>query len=62
MKPDETGELVLTALHPGIQFEQVQENTGWAIRQAPNCETTAPPNSEELRILREKLDPQRIYI
>jgi len=62
MKPDETGELVLTALHPGIQFEQVQENTGWAIRQAPNCETTAPPNSEELRILREELDPQRIYI
>ncbi len=62
MKPDETGELVLTALHPGIQFEQVQENTGWAIRQAPNCETTAPPNPEELRILREELDPQRIYI
>ena len=62
MKPDETGELVLTALHPGIQFKQVQENTGWAIRQAPNCETTAPPNPEELRILREELDPQRIYI
>ncbi len=62
MKPDETGELVLTALHPGIEFEQVQENTGWAIRQAPDCETTTPPKSEELRILREELDPQRIYI
>jgi glutaconate CoA-transferase subunit B len=60
--PDEEGELVLIALHPGVTFEQVLENTGWAIKKAPNCAVTDPPNAEELRILREELDPGRIYI
>jgi len=60
--PNEEGELVLVALHPGVTFEQVQENTGWAIKKAPNCSVTEPPNAEELRILREELDPGRIYI
>ena len=62
LQPDSTGELILAALHPGITFEQVQENTGWPIRQAADCEVTEPPNREELRILREELDPQGIYI
>ena len=60
--PNEEGELVLIALHPGVTFEQVQENTGWAIKQALDCAVTDPPNAEELRILREELDPGRIYI
>ena len=29
LEPDQNGELVLTALHPGIQLEQASENTGW---------------------------------
>jgi glutaconate CoA-transferase subunit B len=62
MKPDEHGELVLSALHPGVTFEQVQENTGWALKQIQNCPVTEPPVPEELRILREELDPQGIYI
>jgi glutaconate CoA-transferase subunit B len=62
LKPDENGELVLAALHPGVSFDQVQENTGWPLKQAKDCERTPPPNAEELRILREDLDPQRIYI
>ncbi len=60
--PNEDNELVLTAIHPGVSFEDVQENTGWAIKKAPNCAVTEPPNAEELRILREELDPGRIYI
>jgi glutaconate CoA-transferase subunit B len=62
LQPNAEGELVLTALHPGISFEQAQENTGWPLRQADVCRVTDPPTSEELRILRETLDPQRIYI
>ena len=60
--PNEDNELVLTAIHPGVSFEDVQENTGWAIKKAANCAVTEPPNQEELRILREELDPGRIYI
>ena len=62
LQPNQDGELVLTALHPGINFDQVQENTGWPLKQSSACGVTAPPDIEELRILREELDPQRIYI
>jgi glutaconate CoA-transferase subunit B len=62
MEPDETGELVLTALHPGVSVEQVCANTGWDLKVAPALRTTPPPSSEELRILREDLDPQGIYL
>lgn len=62
LKPNHDGELVLTALHPGVTFESVQENTGWDLQQAQDCAFTEPPTAEELRILREVLDPQKIYI
>jgi glutaconate CoA-transferase, subunit B len=62
LKPDDNGELVLAALHPRVTFEEVCANTGWPLKAADDCQVTDPPNAEELRILRDKLDPQRIYI
>lgn len=62
LEPDESGELVLTALHPGAAVEQAQANTGWALKAAAQLRITAPPSAEELRILREDLDPQGIYL
>ena len=62
LRPNEDGELILAALHPGVTFEEAQANTGWELKQAADCPVTEPPNAEELRILREELDPQRIYI
>jgi glutaconate CoA-transferase subunit B len=62
MEPDENGELTLTALHPGKTVEEVRENTGWEIKVATHLRTTKPPEAEELRILREELDPTGIYI
>lgn len=62
LEPDDSGELILTALHPGATVEQVQENTGWALRCAPSLRQTEPPTADELRILREELDPRRIYL
>jgi glutaconate CoA-transferase, subunit B len=62
LEPDSSGELVLTALHPGVSFEQVQANTGWAIRAAEPLKVTEPPSDEGLHILRDELDPQNIYL
>jgi glutaconate CoA-transferase subunit B len=62
LEPDETGELVLTALHPGATLERARENTGWALRAAPDMRITEQPSATELRILREELDPQGIYL
>ncbi len=61
LEPDETGELILTALHPGATVEMARENTGWALKVADSLRITEPPTAEELRILREELDPQGIY-
>ncbi len=61
LEPDENGELVLAALHPGATVEQAQANTGWALKVAPSLRRTEPPRDEELRILRDELDPQGIY-
>jgi len=62
LEPNENGELVLAALHPGISPEQVQANTSWPLKLAPNLRETLPPTQEELRILHEELDPQGIYL
>jgi glutaconate CoA-transferase, subunit B len=29
LEPDENGEMILTALHPGKTVEQAKANTGW---------------------------------
>ncbi|HTX80051.1 MAG TPA: CoA-transferase, partial [Longilinea sp.] len=62
LEPDESGELVLTALHPGITVEQVLANTGWPLKSAAKLRITEPPGKEELHILRDELDPQGIYL
>ena len=62
LEPDETGELMLTALHPGATVEQAIENTGWALKVSGNLRITEPPTNEELRMLREELDPDGIYL
>jgi glutaconate CoA-transferase subunit B len=62
LEPDETGELVLTALHPGKTVDEAKENTGWALKVSDHLRFTAPPTEEELRILHQELDPQGIYL
>lgn len=62
LEPDETGELVLTALHPGKTVEMARENTGWELKVADALKTTEPVTDRELQILREELDPAGIYL
>jgi glutaconate CoA-transferase subunit B len=52
LEPSE-GELVLTALHPGVTVEQVREKTGWPLAVADQVAVTGEPNDEELSALRE---------
>jgi glutaconate CoA-transferase subunit B len=62
LEPNEDGELILTALHPGVTVEQARENTGWELQVARKLLYTDPPSAEELRIMREDLDPDGIYL
>jgi glutaconate CoA-transferase, subunit B len=62
LEPDPSGELVLTGLHPGKTSEEAIKNTGWELKVAQVLKTTEQPQENELRILREELDPQGIYL
>jgi glutaconate CoA-transferase subunit B len=62
LEPDEEGELTLTALHPDVNVEQVLTNTGWDLKVAAQLRATLAPSGDELKILREELDPQGSYL
>jgi glutaconate CoA-transferase, subunit B len=47
------GDLVLEALHPGVELDQAREATGWELEVADDLRTTDPPTEEELALLRE---------
>ena len=62
LEPDAEGELTLVALHPDQTVEKARANTGWDLKASPSLRATDPPTAEELRLLREELDPQGIYL
>ena len=57
-----SGELVLTALYPGVETAQVAAGIGWPLRSRNRLTEVAPPSRRELGLLREVLDPQRLYL
>ena len=53
MRPDlETNEFVVNGLHPGVNCEDVRQNTGWEVRFVNELEQTEPPTALELDVLR----------
>lgn len=47
----------LVSYHPGASPALVQRHTGFALEIAPDVRETPPPSPEELRLLREEIDP-----
>jgi glutaconate CoA-transferase subunit B len=56
-----TGEMTLLTLHPGVTLDDVRDNMGWDPKVADDLGETPPPSDEELRLLREELDPGGVY-
>jgi glutaconate CoA-transferase subunit B len=52
----------LDALHPGVTVEQVVENTGFELLIPDEIKRNPSPTTEELRLLREEIDPAGLYI
>jgi len=52
--------LRLRSVHPGVTGRDVQEATGCALVVADDTPETRLPSSEELEIIREVLDPERL--
>jgi glutaconate CoA-transferase subunit B len=49
---DESGEMQLASLHPGISKEEAQGNTGWPLRTMATLTETVAPTKEELLLIR----------
>jgi len=52
---------MVESIHPGCTLEDVQQNTGFELI-VKDIQTTLPPTEEELRILREEVDPLKLVI
>jgi glutaconate CoA-transferase, subunit B len=50
------------SLHNGVDVATIREKTGFSLQFADTLSQTAPPTDEELRILREDVDPYRYVI
>ena len=62
LEADPDGELTLAALYPGVTVDEVKAGVGWPLRVRSDLECVEPPPAESLRLLREVLDPGRLYL
>ncbi len=60
----ENGEMVVKSVNSsvGATLEKVKEEVGWDIKVAADLTDTTPPTDEEIRVLRERVDPRRIWV
>jgi glutaconate CoA-transferase subunit B len=56
----ETREAFLATYHPGSTVEEICSLTPWGLKVAHDVHETEPPTAEELRVMREILDPLRM--
>ncbi len=60
--PEETRRMRLIAVAPGFTGQDVLDNMGFEPGVAPELENLEPPREDELRLLREEIDPDRVVI
>ncbi len=54
------GKMRLTSIHPGASLEQITRKTGFPLERALELTATPPPTAEEIRLLREVIDPLNV--
>jgi glutaconate CoA-transferase subunit B len=53
--------MTVTSLHPGVSAEAVRDSMAWEPAGLESAAVTEAPSAEELRLIREELDPARNY-
>ena len=56
-----SGEMTLTTMHPGVTLDDIRANMRWEPKVGADLGETPPPTVEELRLIREELDPGGAY-
>lgn len=62
LERDETGEMVLTGLYPGVTVDEVKAGVGWPLKVRDQLSQLTPPSERELDLLRNVLDPKKLYL
>lgn len=55
------GEMTLCSIHPGFTVEEIEAEVAWPLKVASDLGITPLPSEDELRIVREELDPDGFY-
>jgi glutaconate CoA-transferase, subunit B len=58
----ETHAAILLSIHPGVTTDDVVANTGFVLDVADDLPRTPSPTAAELRLLREVIDPEGVYL
>jgi len=58
----ESKKMKLISIHPGITLEEVLGNMGFAPLVPPKVPATEPPEASQLQLIRETIDPKRMYM
>jgi glutaconate CoA-transferase subunit B len=56
----QTKEAYLDTYHPDCTIDEIRENTGWDLLVGEDVRPTEPPTADELRVMREVIDPTRM--
>ena len=63
LEPDpESGELTLTTLYPGVAVDDVARGVGWPLAVRPTLGYAEAPTARELDLLRQTLDPRKLFL
>jgi len=58
----ETKKMMLASIHPGITLEEVLGTMGFSPVVPEHVPFTEPPSGEQIRLIREVIDPKRFYM
>jgi glutaconate CoA-transferase subunit B len=59
---EKTRGMMVESLHPGVELDKVKAETGFELVIPKQVGRTQPPTDEELRILRQDVDPLKLVI
>ncbi len=57
-----TGEIFVEYMHPGIKKEDIQRSTGFKLKWSKNVKYTNEPSQEEISFIRRVIDPKNIWL
>ncbi len=58
----ERGRMRVKSIHPGVTPEEVRQNTGFDLGNLSGLPVTEEPTEDQLRIIREEIDPRGILL